>query len=94
MCIVASTPWTHIYAHQVLLFDIYVGFMNRLSAFPVVQAHSQKMAFSTSDSIERPDDKLHTRYLDADAEKQPTVESNNPNQPAPKTLGSGVRTTC
>ena len=52
------------------------------------------MASSTSDSIERPDDKLHTRYLDADAEKQPTVESNNPNQPAPKTLGSGVRITC
>ncbi|OSS54113.1 hypothetical protein B5807_01479 [Epicoccum nigrum] len=45
---------------------------------------------STSDSIERLDGKLHTRYFDSDAEKQPTVESNNPNQPAPKTLGSGT----
>lgn len=43
---------------------------------------------STSDSIERLDDKSHTKHTDI--EKQPTVESNEPNKVAPKSLGSGV----
>jgi len=43
---------------------------------------------STNDSIERFDDKSRANFIDV--EKQPTVESNDPNKVAPKSIGSGV----
>ncbi|KAJ4411022.1 hypothetical protein N0V91_001395 [Didymella pomorum] len=43
---------------------------------------------STNDSIERLDDKSRVNFIDV--EKQPTVESNDPNKVAPKSIGSGT----
>jgi hypothetical protein len=43
---------------------------------------------STTDSIERLDDKSRANFNDV--EKQPTIESNDPNRVAPKSIGSGV----
>ncbi|UPX18004.1 uncharacterized protein EKO05_0008328 [Ascochyta rabiei] len=45
-------------------------------------------ASSTNDSIERLDDKARARY--ADVERQPAVESDEPDKVAPKSLGSGT----